>query len=303
MANQGDALRHWVRAKTDEATREVLSQRLEGTRVLAVTSGKGGVGKSSLVLNLALALADQKQRVVILDADLGLANINIMLGYEPLYTLWDVVEQRVSLRETVEVGPNNIHIIPGGSGVTELARLDAVEIHHIIDAFHELEQDYDWLLIDTGAGIADSVLAFVLAADEALVVTNPEPTAMADAYGLIKAVWEQDGQVSLKLVMNRTQTRDQGVRLGTRLADLAQKALGQSVEFIGQVMDDPVVARAIVKQEPFLTAYPHSEAAHDVKSLADRLLNRVPPPRRGGWGAFVRRLLENWPRDISQDRR
>ncbi|MCY0878397.1 MAG: MinD/ParA family protein [Firmicutes bacterium] len=301
MANQGDALRHWVRAKADAATREVLHQRLAGTRVMAVTSGKGGVGKSSLVLNLALALAERRQRVVILDADLGLANINIMLGYEPVYTLWDVVERRISLKEIVEEGPHGIHIIPGGSGITELARLDAVEIHHIIDAFQELEGDYDWLLIDTGAGIADSVLAFVLAADEALVVTNPEPTALADAYGLIKAVWEQDGKVALKLVVNRAATRDQGTRLGTRLADLAQKALGQPVEFLGQVTEDLVVARAVIKQEPFLTAYPHSDAAYDVKSLADRLLDRVPPPRRGGWGAFIRRLVEKWPRDVSPD--
>ncbi len=301
MAKQGDGLRSWVKTKTDQATREVLQERLTGTRVMAVTSGKGGVGKSSLVLNLSMALAERGQRIVILDADLGLANINIMLGNEPVYTLWDVVERRVSLKETLETGPNGVRIIPGGSGITELARLDSVEIAHIIEAFQELEGECDWLLIDTSAGISDNVLAFVLAADEALVVTNPEPTALADAYGLIKAVWEQDGQVALKLVMNRAQTRDQGTRLGTRLTDLAQKALGQSVEFLGLVIEDPVVARAVIKQVPFYGAYPHSEAAYDVADLADRLLHRVPPPRRGGWGAFVKRLVENWPRGMNQD--
>jgi len=177
----------------------------------------------------------------------------------------------------------------------------ALDQAHIIEAFQELEGECDWLIIDTSAGISDNVLAFVLAADEALVVTNPEPTALADAYGLIKAVWEQDGQVALKLVMNRIQTEDQGRRLGTRLTDLAQKALGQSVEFLGQVADDPVVARSVVRQVPFYLAAPNSEAARDVGDLADRLLNRVPPPRRGGWGAFVKRLVENWPREINQD--
>jgi flagellar biosynthesis protein FlhG len=301
MAKQGDALRSWVRTKADQATREVLQQRLTGTRVMAVTSGKGGVGKSSMVLNLSMALAERGQRIVILDADLGLANINIMLGNEPVYTLWDVVEHRVSLRDTLAEGPNGIRIIPGGSGITELARLDSVAITHIIEAFQELEGECDWLLIDTSAGISDNVLAFVLAADEALVVTNPEPTALADAYGLIKAVWEQDGQVALKLIMNRVQTRDQGTRLGTRLTDLALKALGQPVEFLGQVGEDPVVARSVVKQVPFYQSYPNSEAARDVGDLAGYLLHRGPPPRRGGWGAFVRRLVENWPREINQD--
>jgi flagellar biosynthesis protein FlhG len=301
MANQGDVLRSWVRTKADQTTREVLKQRLTGTRVLAVTSGKGGVGKSTVVLNVSLALAERGQRIIILDADLGLANINIMLGNEPVYTLWDVVEQRVSLRDILEKGPSGIRIIPGGSGITELARLDAVAIARIIEAFQELEGECDWLVIDTSAGISDNVLAFVLAADEALVVTNPEPTALADAYGLIKAVWEQDGQVALRLVMNRAQTREQGNRLGMRLSDLAQKALGQSVEFLGLISDDPVVARSVMRQVPFYHAYPHSEATYDVGALADRLLHRVPPPRRGGWGAFVKRLVENWPREMNQD--
>lgn len=301
MAKQGDALRSWVKTKADQATREVLSQRLAGTRVMAVTSGKGGVGKSSVVLNLSMALAERGQRIVILDADLGLANINIMLGNEPIYTLWDVVEQRVSLRDTLEQGPRGVRIIPGGSGITELARLDSVAVAHIIEAFQELEGECDWLIIDTSAGISDNVLAFVLAADEALVVTNPEPTALADAYGLIKAVWEQDGQVALKLIVNRVQTRDQGTRLGGRLTDLALKALGQPVEFLGLVADDPAVTRGVVRQIPFYQAYPHCEATNDVQDLADRLLHRVPPPRRGGWGAFVKRLVENWPREINQD--
>ncbi|AEJ40536.1 Cobyrinic acid ac-diamide synthase [Sulfobacillus acidophilus TPY] len=294
MANQGDQLRQWVRSRVEETTREVLQERIEGARVLAVASGKGGVGKTSLTLNLSLALADRGQRVVVLDADLGLANINILLGYEPVYTLWDVVERHIPLRDTVQPGPKGIRIIPGGSGIAELARLDTVEISHIIEGFHELEGECDWLMIDTGAGLSEGVLAFVLAADETLVVTNPEPTALADAYGLIKAVWEQEGRVALKLVMNRVKSLDQGAKLGQRLTDLAQKALGQSVEFLGSIADDANVARAVMRQEPFYLAYPKSEATMAVGDIADRLLHRVPPPRRGGWGAFMKRLMDNW---------
>lgn len=294
MADQSDSLRRWVHQKTDEAMREVLHERLNGTRVLAVASGKGGVGKSSMALNLSIALADRKQRVVILDADLGLANINIMLGYEPVVTLLDVVERRVSLRETLQVAPRGVQIIPGGSGVTELARLDSVEINNIIEAFRDLEGECDWLVVDTGAGIADSVMAFVMAADEALVVTNPEPTALADAYGLIKVVWEHDGQVSLKLLVNRVKNAEQGKRLGGRLIDLAQKSLGQAVDYLGEVHEDPVVSQAVLKQVPFYLAAPKSSAALDVGRVADRLLDRVPPPRRGGWGGFIKRLSDRW---------
>lgn len=299
MANQADTLRSWVKAKAEETTRDVLKKRIEGSRVLTVASGKGGVGKTSLVLNLSLALAARGQRVVIMDADLGLANINIMLGYEPVYTLWDVVERGIPLKETLQPGPSGIRIIPGGSGITELARLDAVEISHIIEGFQELEGECDWLMIDTGAGIADSVLSFVLAADEALVITNPEPTALADAYGLIKAVWEQEGHVALKLVMNRATSREQGQRLGMRLTDLAQKALNQSVEFLGTIGEDANVMRSVVRQEPFFITYPRSEASLVVAEIADKLLHRVPPPRRGGWGGFVKRLVDAWPKETA----
>ena len=294
MAKQADLLRHWIAEKTGEATRDMLKNRIEGSRVVAVTSGKGGVGKSNLTLNLALALAAREQRVVVLDADLGLANINIMLGYEPQYTLWDVVQEKIPLRHSIQPGPRGIRIIPGGSGIAALAALEAVEISRIIEGFQELEGECDWLMIDTSAGISANVLTFVLAADEALVVTNPEPTALADAYGLIKAVWEAGGRVSLKLVMNRVSNKDSALQMGERLTTLRQRILARPVEFLGMVTEDANVGRAVLRQEPFWSLYPRTAASQDIGAIADRLLERIPPPRRGGWGAFVRRLTTTW---------
>ncbi len=296
MAKQADLLKTWIAEKTGEATRDVLKHRIDGARVMAITSGKGGVGKSNLTLNLAMALADRQQRVVVLDADLGLANINIMLGYEPQYTLWDVVQEKVPLRHTIQAGPSGIRIIPGGSGITELASLQSVEISRIIEGFQDLEGECDWLMIDTGAGISASVLSFVLAADEAIVVTNPEPTALADAYGLIKAVWEAEGAVTLKLVMNRVVQKETGLQMGERLTKLADRVLGKSVEFLGMITEDPNVSRAVLRQEPFWSLYPKSAASQDIGVIADRLLERIPAPRRGGWGAFIRRLRDTIPK-------
>lgn len=296
MADQAEGLRRWIRHRVGLAAREVLAPRLSGARVLAVTSGKGGVGKSMVTLNLSLALASRGQRVVVLDADLGLANINIMLGYEPDRTLWDVVERKASLRDIVQEGPGGIRIIPGGSGIAALAQLESKELFRIIEGFRELEDECDWLIVDTGAGISPNVLSFVLAADEVLIVTNPEPTAMADAYGVIKAVWEQEGRAAMKLVMNRAKSREQGMRMGERLATLAAQALDTAVEFLGTVGEDPNAGRSVLRQDPLVLAYPRSEAAMDIINLADRLLDRLPPPRRGGWGAFVERLVHIWPR-------
>ena len=284
-----------MQQRTRLAVEDVLGARLTGTRVLAVTSGKGGVGKTSLSLNLGLALARRGQRVLILDADLGMANINIMLGFEPAYTLWDVVAGGIPLSRILVKGPEGIGIIPGGSGIVELADLGPVEISRIIEGFRELQGECDWLMVDTGAGISERVLAFVVAADEALVVTTPEPTAMADAYGLIKAVWAQEGRVALKLVMNRVGRRETGEEMGGRLVQLAKKMLTCDVAMLGVVSEDPRVSQSVLRQQPFALAHPHTVASQDVGALADRLLDRVPPPRRGGVGGFFNRLAQNLP--------
>jgi flagellar biosynthesis protein FlhG len=295
VAEQAQGLSQWIRQQSLQAQREVLGTRIQGSRVVAITSGKGGVGKSQLTLNLALALAQRGQRVVVLDADLGLANINILMGYEPSYTLWDVVQGEATLMDVLQKGPMGIRIIPGASGISALARLKPVEISGIIEGFQQIEGECDWLLVDTGAGIAANVLAFVLAADEAFVVTNPEPPALADAYGLIKAVWEMQGHVSMKIVMNRSASVLSGQEMAMRIVMLANKVLAQKVEFLGAVREDVHAKRAVSRQEPLLMVYPASPAAVDIGLLADRMIDRVSPPKRGRFGQFITRLTTILP--------
>ncbi|WP_053960251.1 MinD/ParA family protein [Sulfobacillus thermosulfidooxidans] len=294
MAEQADQLRAWIKRQSAKVQDEVFERRSQGGRIVAVTSGKGGVGKSQLTLNLAIALQQRGQRVVILDADLGLANINILLGYEPSFTLWDVVQKRVHMKDVLQQGPLGLRIIPGASGISQLASLDEVEISDIIEGFQDLEGECDWLLVDTGAGIAANVLSFVLAADEALVVTNPEPPALADAYGLIKSIWESQGHVRLQLVMNRSKSLKHGEEMGMRVINLAERMLNQPVGFFGVVREDMHAQQAVSRQQPLILLYPNSMAAQDIGDLADQMIYRIKPPKRGRWGHFVHRMSSLW---------
>ncbi|MCL6563323.1 MAG: MinD/ParA family protein [Firmicutes bacterium] len=294
MPSQERGLRDWVkqRMKNTDPPPEAGAHAM---RTLAVTSGKGGVGKSNLTLNLALALAQLGDTVTVLDADLGLANINILLGVNPPHTLLDVVDRRMTLQEIMVVGPGGIRIIPGASGVTQLASLSRTQIDRIVAGFGEIDGESQWLLIDTGAGLSPAVLSFVLAAEEVLVVTSPEPTALADAYGVVKAIWEEEAATRVRLVVNRARSLDQAEAAGQRLIDLARRALGLEVEWLGLIAEDENVPRAIMRQEPFLLAYPHCRAARDVGQLALRLKDPDHLPQAaGGMRQFLGRLRKGF---------
>jgi flagellar biosynthesis protein FlhG len=295
VAEQADSLRRWVHARADTVTSELLRGRMAGPHVLAVTSGKGGVGKSNLALNLALALQSRGVRTAVLDADLGLANINIILGQEPGATVFDVMQGERRLRDVLQPGPLGIVIIPGASGMAEAAAADVDQVRTVMAEFGDLDAVVDWLLVDTGAGISPAVLAFVAAADEALVVTTPEPTALADAYGLIKAVDDMMSPVRLHLVVNRAPDPARGQRTGERLASLVARAHSRSVAVAGVMVEDSAVGRSVVRQEPFYIGAPKSGIKEDVDRLADYLLDRVPAPRRGGISGFVRRVMSVLP--------
>ncbi|MCY0886026.1 MAG: P-loop NTPase, partial [Firmicutes bacterium] len=228
-AKQADHLRGWIEAQGGRIREQIRQGGSSGARVLAITSGKGGVGKTTLAVNLALDLVLKGERVILLDADLGLANVNILLGIEPRHTLWDVVEGSRGLADIVEPGPYGLKLVPGASGLAALARLDPPTLDALVSGFRELDRACDWLIADTGAGIAPGVLAFALAADAVLVVTQPEPTALTDAYGLIKALWAEGYTGAVQLVVNRVRNERQGLEVAGRLKELARRALGVEV--------------------------------------------------------------------------
>ncbi len=281
------------------------------TRVIAVTSGKGGVGKTNTVVNLAVALARRGKQVIILDCDLGTANVDVMLGMHPRYSLQHVLSRQRRLDEVMSAGPYGIRIISGGSGLQEMANLTDSRREELLATFAALEGQADILLLDTGAGISANVLRFVIAAGEAIVVTTPEPTAVTDAYALIKVVsqqarggfWPQNGSdglrgeagaggagdpaadLHLRLVVNQTVNDAEARETAANIATVARRFLGVDVEAFGSIPSDRAVSLAVRAQTPVVEAYPRSAAAQAYEQLADRLLRSEPAPLTFSAGA------------------
>jgi len=262
-------------------------------RTLAVTSGKGGVGKTNLVVNLALACARLGRKVLIIDADLGLANVDVVLGLAPEYTINDVLGGRKSLKEVLVEGPEGVLILPAASGVSELSNLTSDEKLMILQELEDFDLEVDLVLIDTAAGISDMVLYFNTAAQDRLVVATGEPTSLTDAYALIKVLYTQHQERSFKLVVNNVKNEAEAKGVYRKLAMAADHFLGGlSIDYMGFVPSDPAVSRAVVLQKPLLLSHPNSAAAKGIVSLAKRLLATPADASAGSIKFFWRRLVD-----------
>lgn len=263
------------------------------TRTIAITSGKGGVGKTSLSVSLSIALAKTGASVTLLDADLGLANINVILGIIPKYNLYHVIKGKKKLKDVVIEVPEGIKIIAGASGFHQLANLENKQREHFLDAISELEGD-DYLIVDTGAGVSQNVLSFAMSADEIIVVTTPEPTAITDAYGIIKSIASQSSDKVVKLIVNRAQSVSEGKRVAQRVINIAGQFLNIKVESIGFVFEDMLVAKSVRNQKPFIVGYPKSKASGCVSVIANRIANKsVDLDESKGFSGFFKNLLHS----------
>lgn len=261
------------------------------TKTIAITSGKGGVGKTSLSVSLSIALARDGSSVTLLDADLGLANINVILGIIPKYNLYHVIKGKKKLKDIVIEVPEGIKIIAGASGFHQLANLESKQRNEFIGAVSELDSD-DYMIIDTGAGVSQNVLSFVMAADEVIVVTTPEPTAITDAYGIIKSIAAQSPDKIIKLIVNRVQSVSEGKRVAQRVINIAGQFLNIKIENLGFVFDDMYVPKSVRNQKPFIVSYPKSKAAGCVSIIADRISNREINAGKGsGMASFFKNLI------------
>ncbi|CEK12712.1 ATPase involved in chromosome partitioning [Chthonomonas calidirosea] len=268
-------------------------------RVIAVTSGKGGVGKTNFSSNLSLALAETGNRVIVVDADLGLANLHVVLGIYPQYNLEHVTHGDRSLREVLCPGPNGIRIVAGASGLAELADLDAIRREALIESLGELDTLADVVLIDTGAGLARNVLAFLCAAGEVLVVTTPEPTALTDAYAIIKTVYHENPQSRLMLAVNMAQNEAEARSAQERVVSIARRFLGTEVVSLGSIPHDPAVGQAVRNGKPFLLSYPSSPAARAVRKIAHQLTYSAPAPAEvEGVGGLLSRMQRFFNRHL-----
>lgn len=271
-----------------------LQQRNEhdtGAMVLAITSGKGGVGKTNIATNLSLCMAAENQRVILLDADLGLGNLDVLMNLNSRYNLSHVVAGNRTLEEIIQVGPGGIEVICGGSGIESLANLSSFQRQRLIEELGQLQARSDVLIIDTGAGIHSSVIGFCLAADHTLVVTTPEPTAMTDAYAMIKVLASKNYTGRISLLVNMAQSLAEGKKVFRQIADVAGRFLNAPVYEAGVLCKDECLLQAVRKREPVVLAYPKAAVSKALTAASNRLIKGT--IRRTGTDGFFKKVV-NW---------
>jgi flagellar biosynthesis protein FlhG len=243
--------------------------------VFAVTSGKGGVGKTNIVGNLAITYQKMNKKVLIFDADLGLANIDIIFGINPKYTIEDVIKGKKELSQIIAKGPEGVAIIPASSGVQELSHLTEGHKINLLNEFDLINNMYDILLIDTGAGISSNVLYFNLAAQERIVVVTPEPTSITDAYALIKVMFKQHGIKNFILLMNMVKNKSEALSVYKHLSRVIEKFMGSiSLDYAGYIPYDKYIHESVSRREPVTCCYPQSASSRSFKQLAEYLLDQ-----------------------------
>lgn len=272
MGDQAEALRKLAGVAEKNKGTPGTEPASRGARVITVTSGKGGVGKTNLTVNLGIALSRLGLRVVILDVDFGLANIDVLFGVVPHHTLVDLFRDDRSIFDVLTNGPENVKFLSGGSGVEELVRLDNRQLKRFVANIGLLDKLYDVILIDTGAGLSRNVMSFIMAADEVLLVTTPEPTAVTDAYALVKMVSRRDLKKPIRVLVNKAESKQEADDIMTRLATVSEKFLSLKLLKLGYILYDESVVRAVKQQKPFLIGFPRSHAARAVTEVAALLL-------------------------------
>ncbi|MBQ7077433.1 MAG: MinD/ParA family protein [Lachnospiraceae bacterium] len=246
-------------------------------RVITITSGKGGVGKSNTSVNLALALADLGKKVIIFDADFGLANVEVMFGALPKYNLSDVIYRGKKIEEIITTGPNGIGFISGGSGIVGLSNLNRDQIAYLIHNLNNLDKLADFVIIDTGAGISDQVLSFAMSSPEIIMITTPEPSSLTDSYSLIKALYKnpqfnKEG-TSIKVLANKAISFDDGEIVYKKLSSVVSKFLQGRLEYLGMIPQDVNIDKAIRAQKPVYLSFPSAKSSKAYKAIAEDLIN------------------------------
>lgn len=262
-------------------------------QVIAVTGGKGGVGKTNVSVNLSMALAELGRRVILMDADLGLANVDVMLGLVPKRTLADVISGECELRDVLVPGPGGIQVVPASSGTPSMVKLSSLQHAGLIQAFSELGSNVDVLVIDTAAGIGESVLSFARAAQEVLLVVCDEPTSITDAYALIKLLNRDYGLTRFRVLANMAHSPQEGRNLFGKLTKVTERFLDVALQYVGAIPYDENVRKAVQKQKAIYEIYPRSKASLAFKAIAQKVdswpLQANP---RGHLEFFVERLVQ-----------
>ena len=260
------------------------------TRVIAVTSGKGGVGKSNFALNFALSLVQQNKKVLIFDVDLGFANVDVLLGRSNKESIASMIEKDLSIWDIIEEGPNGLLFISGGTGFNDLFRLDDEKLNKFFSELGTIQGHVDYIILDTGAGLSYENLRFILAADDVILVTTPEPTSITDAYSIVKMIHAKDQNVHMKLIINQCTSDKEGKVTAENFKKVTEQFLDKQIGTLGFIPSDPHVPNAVKRQVPFLLDSPNCQAAQAMQ-LVTREYLQLPVPYKLGIKGFLLKML------------
>lgn len=292
MKDQAESLRAMVHSRATAAGQD-LPRRT--AKIITVSSGKGGVGKSNFILNLALILQSMGKKVLLFDADIGMANIDVLMGVSPKYNLYHLLKGEKTISEIIQYGEAELPFIAGGSGLMELFSLSEEDLTYFTNQIEDISGEMDFILFDTGAGLSKETLKFITAADECFVVTTPEPTSITDAYALIKVVSGSRSDMKFKLVVNRVSNEEEARFVSQKIILVARRFLDLEISLLGYVSDEAFVMNAVKRQVPFSVAYPHCSATRDIRQIAAALAeNRE--VRQDGALTGIRGFLHRWLR-------
>ena len=291
LMGQSESAKGRVSSVTDGALLRLHQPRQHDPRVIAVTSGKGGVGKSVIAANVGVALARQGRRVLLVDADLALANLDLMLGVTARSTVADVLSNHVRIEDAVVQGPAGVSLLAACSGDENLAEIDAHRRSTLFSAIDALESRFDTVIVDTGAGVGSNATFFAAAAQQVLVVVTPDPASMADAYAMIKVLNKRRGVKRAHLVVNLASGPAEAEHVVQRLVDLTAQFLDLALIPVGFIYRDEAVRRCVRRCEPVVSAMPRSAVAASISALATRVTEENPGPGSGGPAIFWKRLM------------
>lgn len=280
MDDQAESLRKKV--KTLESNKQ--------TKSLAIISGKGGVGKSNFALNFAISLKKKGNSVLLFDMDVGMGNIDILMGISTPLSISDFFTSAVSLKELIFKVPGGIHYITGGSGLTELMKISESDIQHFFDEFSSLLNEYDYVLLDMGAGMDETSLSFVLSVDEVIVLTTSEPTSITDAYAAMKYIIMKNNQVPLYLLVNRASSKKEGIETYKRISNVLQQFLGKNSELLGVLPEDKAIVQAVKIQTPFSILNTKSPASKALMEITEKYCHKEPIQLNNSKVSFISKL-------------
>lgn len=273
MLDQAEALRKMA----------VKPKQTVRPKIITISSGKGGVGKSNIVVNLGIALQKLSKNVLIFDADVGMGNDDILLGFSPKFSVMDVVFNKKQIEEVIIKGPNGISLLPGGSGFTKVEELTKKQREEFIKKLSSLD-GFDFILMDTGAGINKSVLGFAACCEELVIITTPEPTSLTDAYSLLKAISHFKLKNKAKVLVNRVMDEKEGNNTFSKISNAANSFLNIKLEHLGNISDDKKVTQAVRKQEPFIITFPNCAASKEISSIANKMIGSIDNNESGNLG-------------------